>query len=385
MCGIAGVSARLSPPAIEELLVQMSASIRHRGPDADGIWMAPDGTSGFAHRRLSIIDLSTVANQPMTSASGRYVLTFNGEIYNFQTLRSELQTAGYAFKTRSDTEVILAGIEIWGLQQSLERFIGMFAFAVWDRNTKAVYLVRDRLGVKPLYYGFNGGQWAFASELKALESVDFLDFSLSATASSLYLRYGYIPAPHSIYRGIQKVPPGSIVCFATDGRQPSITRYWDLISIAEQGQKTPAAIQPDEAVERLEELLNDAVRLRMIADVPLGAFLSGGIDSSTIVAMMRRHSSRKIRTFTIGFHEPSMDEAPYARAVAEHLGTEHHELYIGQAELLQHVDEITTIADEPFADASILPTWLLSRLAASEVKVVLSRWRRRVVCRIFPL
>lgn len=372
MCGIAGVNANDNRAAIEGMLVKMSAAIAHRGPDADGTWIAPNANIGFAHRRLSIIDLSTAANQPMTSASGRYVLTYNGEIYNFQQLRSELERADYAFRSQSDTEVILAGIEIWGLEGALERFIGMFAFALWDADTGSVRLVRDRLGVKPLYYGFNQGQWAFASELKALESIDFLDYSLSMKATSLYLRYGYVPAPQSIYSGINKVPAGGIVTLDAKGSAPRVSQYWDIVSVAEHGQESRASYEPAEVVEKFAALLDDAVKLRMIADVPLGAFLSGGVDSSAVVAMMRRHSAQKIRTFTIGFHEPKMNEAIYARQVADHLGTDHHEQYIGQAELAQYVDDITAIGDEPFADASILPTYILSRLAATEVKVVLS-------------
>lgn len=334
--------------------------------------MAPDLALGFAHRRLSIIDLSAAGNQPMVSASGRYVICFNGEIYNFQSLRAQLSRGGYVFRSHTDTEVILAAVETWGLEPALHRFVGMFAFALWDAETRSVSLVRDRLGVKPLYYGQCDGQWAFASELKALEAVDFLDFSLSRTASSLYLRYGYVPAPHSIYTGIRKVPPGCVVRLDATGAAPQISTWWNLNAVAEQARASAGEITAPAAVDRLFELLDDAVRLRMIADVPLGAFLSGGIDSSTVVAMMRQHSDQKIKTFTIGFNEPKMNEAVYARQVAEHLGTEHHEQYIGQADLLQYVDEITAIGDEPFADASILPTYILSRLAAGHVKVVLS-------------
>ncbi|GMW08324.1 MAG: asparagine synthase (glutamine-hydrolyzing) [Gammaproteobacteria bacterium] len=372
MCGIAGAYLEAGAGDLVAALARSAAAIRHRGPDAQGHWLAPGGRLGFAHRRLTIVDLSAAGNQPMASASGRLVICFNGEIYNYQALRQELEARGIAFRSHSDTEVILEAVEAWGLEPALHRFIGMFAFALWDAQANCVYLVRDRVGVKPLYFGRGGSQWAFASEVKALRHYPWLDHSPDREALSLYLRYGYIPAPRSVYQGVRKVPAGAYLQVAIDSGNVTEHHYWSLPDVARAGQEYPYEGTPENAVEELEALLDDSIRLRMIADVPVGAFLSGGIDSSTVVALMRRHSSQPIRTFTIGFREPGSNEAEHAQRVAAHLGTEHQELYVGEADLLRHVDDITRIGDEPFADPSILPTWILSRLAAEHVKVALS-------------
>lgn len=372
MCGIVGARMSAGSDMLSALLERAASSLRHRGPDAGGLWLEAQRGLGFAHRRLTIIDLSEAGNQPMVSASGRLVICFNGEIYNYRELRAELQRAGVVFRSHSDTEIVLEAVESWGLMAALARFTGMFAFALWDSRDDCVYLVRDRIGVKPLYFGQNGAQWAFASELKALRHFDFLDRGISRQAVSLYLRYGYIPAPLSIYAGVRKIAPGTCLRIRSDGAPAEELRYWDLSAIAAAGQADPWRGTAEEAVEQLQALLRESIRLRMVADVPVGAFLSGGIDSSTVVALAREQSPYRIQTFTIGFTDRKSNEAEYAARIARHLGTEHHELYIGEADLLRHVDDITAVADEPFADPSILPTWILSRLAAGHVKVVLS-------------
>lgn len=372
MCGIAGT---FRPEAQDDLLSDLRAMLdvlRHRGPDGEGVWVHPGKPMGFAHRRLSIIDLSPAGQQPMASASGRLVICFNGEIYNYAVLRDELVLLGHGFRGHSDTEVLLAAIEQWGLEVSLHRCIGMFAFALWDSRENAVFLVRDRIGIKPLYFTQQGQSFAFASELKALRRARGFRWAIDRQALSLFFRYGYIPGPLCIFSNVRKVLPGSIVRLDLQGKQPVVKRYWDAARVAAEGQQHPSAASPDEAVAQLESLLTDAVRLHMVADVPVGAFLSGGIDSSTVVALMRAHTSRKIQTFTIGFREENFDEAGHARVIARHLGTDHHEIYVTQVDLLKSVDRIIGAMDEPFADISILPTLLVSELAARSVKVVLS-------------
>ena len=373
MCGIAGAGASREPGSLHRCLEAMNLAQRHRGPDADGIWISDGGDFGFAHRRLSIIDLSTAGNQPMHSADGNLVVCFNGEIYNYDELRKELIAQGQVFRTSSDTEVLLNAVCQWGLDAAVRRFVGMFAFALFDRREEKIHLVRDRMGVKPLYYSIQDSGWAFASELKAVRQARFLRFSLSSDALSLYLRYGYIPAPASIFSGIHKVPAGSIVTLRTTGGPEDIRRYWDLEQVAIHG--VASAFGPAEhetALAELEQLMTESVRLRMVADVPVGAFLSGGIDSSLVVALMQKSSSRPVQTFTIGFNEPEFDESRHAAAIARHLGTTHHELIVTEQDLLDRIDGIANVIDEPFADASILPTLLVSELAASHLKVVLS-------------
>ncbi len=372
MCGIAGAFLPDDGISLEGQLRAMSAAQSHRGPDGEGLWRLPSQPLGFAHRRLSIIDLSDAGRQPMASASGRLVACFNGEIYNYQELQGELRSLGHAFRGHSDTEVLLAAIEQWGLEPAVQRFIGMFAFSLWDAAENAVFLVRDRVGVKPLYFMQQGRSFAFASELKALRRATSFRFEIDRRALSQYVRYGYTPAPFSIFSDVRKVLPGSITRLDLGGAAPVTTRYWDAAVLAAEGQRLPSAASPEEVVDELERLLTDAVRLHMVADVPVGAFLSGGIDSTTVVALMRAHTSRKVQTFTIGFHEKAFDEAGYARVIAQHLGTEHHELYLSQSDLRNSLERIIGTMDEPFADISILPTLLVSELAAGSVKVVLS-------------
>jgi asparagine synthase (glutamine-hydrolysing) len=352
----------------------MTDAIAHRGPDDEGAWL--DELSGVAlgHRRLSIIDLSSAGHQPMASASGRYIIIYNGEIYNFRDLRAELEAIGGApsWRGRSDTEVMLAGIDHWGIRATLERLNGMFAFAIWDRETHVLTLARDRLGEKPLYYGRMGQAFLFGSELKALTRHPEFRRDIDRDALALYLRHNYIPAPHSIWRGIRKLPPAHFVEIRDRGTQIGEPQaYWDFTAVAQAGAAHPLADGP-ELVDRLEALLKDAVLRRMEADVPLGAFLSGGIDSSTVVALMQAQSSRPVRTFTIGFHEKAYDEAAHAKAVAQHLGTDHTELYVSPANALALVPRLPSIWDEPFSDSSQLPTFLISELTRRHVKVSLS-------------
>jgi len=375
MCGIAGFA--LAAPGIaapEHVLQQMTSSLIHRGPDDSGAWLHPTAGVGLGHRRLAIVDLSQSGHQPMRSASGRFVIVFNGEIYNFQGLRAELEQGVARFSGHSDTEVMLAGFEQWGIEGALQRFAGMFAFALWDDQERCLYLARDRLGKKPLYYGFVRGSLVFGSELRALRCFPGFDAPVDREALTLFLRHNYVPAPRSIYSGISKLEAGSFLRVRLRGGVPVAERavaYWS----AERVYERAAQVEPvsdTTAVDGLRDLLLDAVRMRMIADVPLGAFLSGGIDSSLVVALMQAQSSRPIKTFTIGFHEREFDEAPYARAVARHLGTDHTEVYLTAADALAVIPRLPTMFDEPFADSSQIPTFLVSQVARRSVTVALS-------------
>lgn len=364
MCGIAGIRA-WSAAGEEELSLRaeaMAAALRHRGPDDGGLWV--DAAAGIAlgFRRLSIIDLSACGAQPMHSASGRYVIVFNGEIYNFERLRAELPPQSW--RGHSDTEVMLACIEAWGLAGALERFIGMFAFALWDTHTRTLSLVRDRLGVKPLYYALTKEAISFASELKALRGGE-----IDRGALALYARYGYVPAPWSIYANVRKVLPGHVLTIGADGREDS-RAYWDASKTAERAAAARFEGSEDDAVDALESVLLDAVRLRLIADVPLGLFLSGGADSSLIAALMKREAG-EVATFTIGFRDlPS--EAPYAAAVAKHLGTRHTESIITGDDALNVIPQMASMYDEPCGDSSAIPTYLVAKLARGSVTVALS-------------
>jgi asparagine synthase (glutamine-hydrolysing) len=370
MCGIAGCYLPDNPLSVTKTLDAMNRVLVHRGPDGEGTWVHSDGALGFAHRRLSIIDLSPTGAQPMQSASGHLVISFNGEIYNYAELRAELQH--HNFRGHSDTEVLLVGIETWGLEEMLARCIGMFAFALWDARSRAVYLVRDRVGIKPLYFTHQGGRFAFGSELKALRCVPGLTWEIDRNALSQFFRFGYVPAPLSIFSKVQTVLPGSIVRLNLAADRPVTSRYWDAAHLAGSMQREQLPDRSEEIAERFETLLMDAVRLHMVADVPVGAFLSGGVDSSAVVALMRAHTTRRIHTFTIGFREAAFDESHHARAVAQHLGTQHHEVYVCEDDLLRSMNRIVDLLDEPFADISILPTLLVSELASGFVKVVLS-------------
>jgi len=379
MCGIAGFvnpSRGLCGPELEELAFNMVATLRHRGPDDQGVWADPSSGVGLAHRRLAIQDLSAEGHQPMHSADGRYVLIFNGEIYNFYEIKSDLERAGHIFRGHSDTEVMLAAFCEYGIDLALERFVGMFAFALWDRQEDALYLARDRAGEKPLYYGWNRGIFLFGSELKALCAFPHFRADVDSQSLALYMRYSYIPAPHSIYQNIFKLPPGCILkvdrAHFERLQTPEPRQYWSLWSTVEDGLTQPFEGDVLAATDRLAELLHESVAMQMVADVPIGAFLSGGIDSSVIVALMQAQSRRPIKTFSIGFEDAEYDEAPFARAVAKHLGTQHTELYLHPATLLEAIPRMPHIYDEPFADTSHIPTVLLSELARKQVTVSLS-------------
>lgn len=350
---------------------RMADSLVHRGPDAGGIWLDADRGIALGHRRLSIVDLSPTGRQPMISASGRYVIVLNGEIYNFRELRPQLESKGHRFQGTSDTEVMLASFEEWGVRDSIPRFNGMFAFAVWDRTANTLYLSRDRMGEKPLYYGYAGETFLFGSELKALKRHPEFVGTVNRDAITVYLRHGYVPAPYSIYQGINKLMPGCVLELRADSA-PLITSYWSLQDAARRGAADPLTCSAQEAAEQLDELLRDAVKMQMVADVPLGAFLSGGIDSSTVVGMMQSQSSRPVKTFTIGFNEEKFDEAKYAKEVARHLGTDHTELYVTPREAMAVIPKLPWFYDEPFADSSQIPTYLVSQLARQAVTVSLS-------------
>lgn len=373
MCGIAGfVSARELD--FDASVRAMTGVIRHRGPDDEGIWIDPEAGIALGHRRLSILDLSPGGHQPMVSASGRYVLVYNGEIYNHQTLRRELEIAGAAsgWRGHSDTEVMLAAIEHWGIEPTLQRLNGMFAFALWDRRDRALTFARDRMGEKPLYYGVHGDTLIFGSELKAITAHPAFRPEIDREALGDFMRLGYVPAPASIWRGIRKLPPASWMTVAIDRLDRlEPVHFWNIAEAARRGTAAPRATGPD-LTDDLESLLSDAVRLRMEADVPLGAFLSGGIDSSLVASLMQANASSPVRTFSIGFDDPAFNEAEHAKAVAAHLGTDHTELYVGMDAARDLLPALPEIWDEPFADSSQIPMFLVSRLAREHVTVALS-------------
>jgi asparagine synthase (glutamine-hydrolysing) len=372
MCGIAGFwDGRRRSRDPRAVLERMTKSLAHRGPDDQGCWFDPDTGVGLGHRRLSIVDLSPEGHQPMFSVSGRFAIVFNGEVYNHRQIRQELKTIPW--RGHSDTEVMLAAIEQWGLVPAVKRFVGMFAFALWDREQGTLSLVRDRVGIKPLYYGWAASAVLFASELKALRYYPGFQPEINRDSVALFLRHNYIPAPHSIYRDVYKLMPGTIATFReSEAGQFSVWPYWSAWEVAQQGIADPYRGTPAEACEDLDALLREAVRLRMVADVPLGAFLSGGIDSSTVVALMQAQSSRPVKTFSIGFHHKDYNEADQAAEVARHLGTEHAELYVTSAEALSVIPCLAQLYDEPFADSSQIPTYLVSRLARGQVTVAVS-------------
>jgi asparagine synthase (glutamine-hydrolysing) len=349
----------------------MTMTIRHRGPDDDGQWLDAEAGVALGHRRLSILDLSPQGHQPMLSVSGRYVIIYNGEVYNYAELGREEATRGTRFRGHSDTEIMLALIERFGLLEATKRFAGQFAFALWDRERRELNLVRDRIGEKPLYYGWMGSTLLFGSELKALRAHPDWRGEIDRDALALYCRYNYVPAPISIYSGVRKVEPASIVTIAADGQIRS-ERYWRLEEVVRAGLADPLTGPEPEILDRLAARLSATIGEEMLADVPLGAFLSGGIDSSTIVALMQAQSPRPVRTFTIGFSEAEYNEAEYARAVAKHLGTEHTELYVTPDEARAVIPRLPAIFDEPFGDASQIPTYLVSALARQHVTVALS-------------
>ncbi len=375
MCGLTGfIACRGTSDDLTGTVRRMCDAIIHRGPDDSGEWVDADSGVALGFRRLSIIDLSPAGHQPMLSATGRYVLTFNGEVYNFEDLRAELRAAGRApsFRGHSDTEVMLAAFEAWGVAGAVEKFNGMFAIALWDRQLRCLYLIRDRMGVKPLYYGMAGSTFVYGSELKALRRHPDFSGTIDRGALALYLRFMYVPAPHCIFEGIHKLMPGTILTFDPATRQTTTDVYWSASSAARYGSEHRFRGTEEDATNELEALLQDAVRIRMVADVPLGVFLSGGIDSSLVAALMQAQSSAPVRTFTIGFEVAAFNEAPFAAAVARHLGTNHTESYMSIDDVLRVVPKLPAIYDEPFADSSQVPTHLVSLLARRHVTVSLS-------------
>ena len=381
MCGIAGfitAGSHSSGMELEQFLAAMSDAIIHRGPDDGGSWSNADAGVWLGHRRLAIVDLSPAGRQPMQSASGRYMIAFNGEIYNHLLLRQALEASEQVpnWHGHSDTETLLMGFDVWGIQGTVERAIGMFAFAVWDSQKSTLTLGRDRLGEKPLYYGWQGqgsaAVFLFGSELKALKEHPAFENNINRGALSLQLRHNYIPAPYSIYEGIAKLLPGSLLSVSLQQREPEVWTYWSGAEVAESGAANAFLGNDEQAIDEMETLLKDAVRKQMAADVPLGAFLSGGVDSSAIVALMQAQSSRPVKTFTIGFNEEGYNEAVHAKAVASHLGTDHTELYVTAEQVRAVIPLLATLYDEPFSDSSQIPTFLVSQLARKHVTVSLS-------------
>lgn len=371
MCGFAGYRGRSLPQdEAEQVLRSMGDALAHRGPDDSGYWLGGSGTIGLSHRRLAVIDLSASGHQPMPSASGRHVIAYNGEIYNHQDLRRELEAEGKApdWRGQSDTETLLAAIEAWGMRKALRRADGMFALALWDLAEGTLALARDRAGEKPLYYGRHGGTFLFGSDLDALRRHPDFRPEVDMEAAAHFLRLGYVPAPFSIYRGIKKLLPGHVLTIGKDNQELD-EAYWSILDDA------PAPLGPrsdDETLAELDGLLHRAVRGQMMADVPLGAFLSGGVDSSLVVALMQANATRPVKTFTIGFGRDDYNEAAHAKAVAGHLGTDHTELYVEPKDALAVVPRLPFIYSEPFADVSQIPTYLVSAMARQDVTVALS-------------
>jgi len=350
-------------------VTRMTGAMASRGPDSDGV--VAHGPLAFGHRRLSIIDLSCEGHQPMTSVDGRYTTVFNGEIYNFREIRRELSGLGFSFRGTSDTEVMLSAAVQWGVEETLRRMSGMFALAIWDKTRSTLHLARDRIGEKPLYYGWTGGVFLFGSELKALRAHPRWQGTVDRNALTLMLRHGYVPAPYSIYQGIRKLRPGTMMTFDKDHREGLETAYWSARDYIKP-QSASVTLADGEAVTALDDVLHTVIRQQMISDVPLGAFLSGGIDSSVVVGIMQSESSRPVRTFTIGFEETGFNEAVYAKAVAGHIGTDHTELYVTARETLDTIPSLPRLYDEPFADSSQVPTFLVAQLARQHVTVSLS-------------
>lgn len=379
MCGLVGFFQPdgLPPGAIEDTLKRQMDCLRHRGPDGAGTWADAKAGVALGHRRLAILDLSPTGAQPMVSCSGRYVIVFNGEIYNHLELRERLShgPGRQAWFGHSDTETLLGGFEAWGIESTLKSTVGMFALAVWDRRDGTLTLARDRMGEKPLYYGWQSGVFLFGSELKALRAHSAFQAALDGGALAAYFTYGFIGAPLSIYQGIHKLPPGTYVQL-TRRTDPSVElqpqAYWSLSDVIEAASRDPFEGSDEEAIEALDCRLRQSIRLQRIADVPVGAFLSGGIDSSAVVALMQAQSTRPIATFTIGFHERKYEESQYAKAVAQHLGTAHTELHVTPREAMAVIPRLPSIYDEPFGDSSAIPTFLVAQLARRQVIVCLS-------------
>lgn len=367
MCGIVGIIS-LKEFEDPKVLGRMSERLTHRGPDDSGIWIHKSGCIGLAHQRLSVVDLTSSGHQPMLSSNGRFSLVFNGEIYNHKNLREELRLSDW--RGTSDTETLLRCVEIWGIDKTLEKVDGMYAFALWDEQNEVIYLVRDRMGEKPLYFGWQGGDFLFGSELKAFKEHPKFKGELDRASLELYFQYNYIPSPYSIYKGISKLEPGSILTLRRGEREYSIRKYWSICSKAQKDDDSLA--NEADLISELDELITESVRQRMESDVPLGVFLSSGVDSSTIASIMQSLANKPIQTFTIGFEDDMFDEAKSAKLISDHLKTIHNELYVAPEDLLDVISMLPVLYDEPFADASQIPTYLVSKMTREKVVVVLS-------------
>jgi asparagine synthase (glutamine-hydrolysing) len=375
MCGISGYFTLTRSRSSDQMTTEvnrMTDAITHRGPDDAGFWVDAENGIALGHRRLAILDLSPLGHQPMTSADGRFIIVFNGEIYNFQPLRIELEALGHSWRGHSDTEIMLAAFLQWGVLEATRRFNGMFAFALWDKQDRVLHLGRDRLGEKPLYYGWVGDSFVFGSELKAIRQFPGFDSAINRDALCSQIRFSYIPDPYCIYQGFHKLPPASLITLRSPVDQPKPQLYWSLRHVIEHGLDHPFSGNETQAIDTFEALLHDAVGMRMISDVPLGAFLSGGVDSSLIVAMMQKQSARPVRTFTIGFDDADYNEAKFAQEVATHLGTDHTEMYVTGKDALATIPLMPTLYDEPFSDQSQIPTYLVCQMARQHVTVALS-------------
>ena len=386
MCGITGIFGNLRKEEFDSSIHEMSATLNHRGPDDAGTWINEENGVAFGHQRLSIIDLSSAGHQPMVSQCGRFTTVFNGEIYNHLQLRDKLNTSAnkQSWKGHSDTETLVTAFSQWGIEKTLQQLVGMFAIAVWDFKEKRLFLIRDRFGEKPLYYGWSNGVFLFGSELKALQKYKRFSNQIDRGALSLYMKYMYVPTPYSIFKDIYKLEPGCILQIDKGTKPPTlplfapfrdqginIAQWYSISNMAQAGQKNLITDQND-AVDLIEKTLLESVRSQLISDVPLGAFLSGGIDSSVITALMQKVCKDPVKTFTIGFEESSFNEAIYAKEVSRHLGTEHHELYVTSSDAFKVIPHLPTLYDEPFADSSQIPTYLASKLARESVTVSLS-------------
>ena len=384
MCGIAGVLAYRktpSPQALSATALAMTRALAHRGPDDEGTWSDPACGVALGHRRLSVLDLSPLGHQPMMSRSGRYVMVYNGETYNFADIAAELAACGVILRGRSDTEALLAAIDRWGVEAALARASGMLAFAVWDRAQRVLHLARDRAGKKPLYVADDGAAILFGSELKALRAAPGFSPQVDRAAVAALMQFGHIPAPLTIHRGVVKLPAATLlslpltegrVAYGAAGLIAAMRGYWSLRETAERGQAAPFRGDDAQAVETLDGLLRAAVTRRMVSDAPLGAFLSGGVDSSLVTAMMARASDRPVRSFCVGFSDRAHDETGHARAMAAHLGTDHTEIHVSDADAAALVPRLAQIYDEPFADASQIPTWHVCNAARAHVTVALT-------------
>jgi asparagine synthase (glutamine-hydrolysing) len=372
VCGLTGFwqPGGFSADSAKAVAEAMACQITHRGPDDAGVWLDETAGLALAHRRLSILDLSPAGHQPMISACGRYVIVFNGEIYNHLELRAMIEKPTWC--GHSDTETLLATIAECGVEATLKHCVGMFAFVLWDRETSTLTLARDRLGEKPLYYGWQNDTFMFGSELKALRAHPTFRGHINRSALTLFLRHNYIPSPYSIFQGIHKLLPGAVLTLRSGEREPTLVAYWSVANVSLAGQRDLFHGCETEAQDELDRLMRQSISGQMIADVPLGAFLSGGIDSSTVVALMQAQSIRPVKTYTIGFYEASYNEAEQAQAVAAHLKTEHTELYVAAEQAMAVIPRLPTLYDEPFADSSQIPTFLVSELASRHVKVSLS-------------